>query len=106
MTDLAHEFILRAALRTPDAEALAYQGEKLSYADLAARVKSAAENLLANGLGRRERVAVYLEKRLETVVALFGASAAGGVFVPVNPLLKPEQVAYILSDCNVKILVT
>jgi len=40
------------------------------------------------------------------VVAPFGGAAAGGVFVPVNPLLKPEQVAYILNDCNVRILVT
>src|SRR6185503_14194833 len=37
---------------------------------------------------------------------MFGAAAAGGVFVPVNPLLKPDQVAYILRDCNVQILVT
>jgi acyl-CoA ligase (AMP-forming) (exosortase A-associated) len=58
------------------------------------------------GLQRSARVAVYLEKRPETVVATFGAAAAGGVFVPVNPLLKPDQVAYILKDCNVRILVT
>jgi acyl-CoA ligase (AMP-forming) (exosortase A-associated) len=37
---------------------------------------------------------------------MFGASAAGCVFVPVNPLLKPEQVAHILADCNVRVLVT
>ena len=49
---------------------------------------------------------MYLEKRFETVIAAFGAAAAGSVFVPVNPLLKPEQVAYILQDCNVRILVT
>ena len=36
--------------------------------------------------------AIYLEKRFEAVVASFGAAAAGGVFVPLNPLLKPEQV--------------
>jgi hypothetical protein len=42
----------------------------------------------------------------ETIQALFGTSLAGGVFVPVNPLLKAEQVAYILQDCNVRILVT
>ncbi|HET8701386.1 MAG TPA: acyl-CoA ligase (AMP-forming), exosortase A system-associated, partial [Nitrococcus sp.] len=58
------------------------------------------------GLTVDERVAVYLEKRWETVVALFGAASAGGVFVPVNPLLKPAQVAYILRDCNVRVLIT
>jgi acyl-CoA ligase (AMP-forming) (exosortase A-associated) len=51
-------------------------------------------------------VAVYLEKRFETVAAIFGASAAGAVFVPVNPLLKPDQVAHILRDCGAHILVT
>jgi acyl-CoA ligase (AMP-forming) (exosortase A-associated) len=45
-------------------------------------------------------------KRFETVVASFGAPAAGAVFVPVNPLLKAEQVAFILQDCNVRVLVT
>jgi len=65
-----------------------------------------ASTYLDFDLGRSDRVAVYLDKRPETVIALFGAAAAGGVFVPVNPLLKPDQVAYILKDCNVRILVT
>ena len=43
---------------------------------------------------------------LPSVFSFFGAAMAGGVFVPVNPLLKPEQVGYILQDCNVRILVT
>ena len=55
---------------------------------------------------RDDRVAVYLEKRIETVESICGASAAGGVFVPINPLLKPQQVAYILDDCGVRVLVT
>jgi acyl-CoA ligase (AMP-forming) (exosortase A-associated) len=58
------------------------------------------------GLGRCERVAIYLEKRFEAVIASFGAPLAGAVIVPVNPLLKPEQVAFILRDCNVRVLVT
>ncbi|HEV2608918.1 MAG TPA: acyl-CoA ligase (AMP-forming), exosortase A system-associated [Noviherbaspirillum sp.] len=106
MTDLVHEFILSTAVRTPDREALAYQGDRHDYAALSAAVLSLAGAFLELGLGRGERVAVYLEKRIETVTAMFGASAAGGVFVPVNSLLKPEQVSYILSDCNVRILVT
>lgn len=51
-------------------------------------------------------MAVYLEKRPETVTALFAAAAAGGAFVPVNPVLRAPQVGYILRDCNVRILVT
>ena len=62
--------------------------------------------MLQLGLARGERVAIYLEKRFETVVASFGAPAAGGVFVPLNPLLKPEQVGFILRDCDVRVLVT
>ncbi len=77
-----------------------------SYGQLATEVRQAANLYLGADLERWERVAVYLEKRLDTVIALFGAAAAGGVFVPVNPLLKAEQVAHILTDCNVRILVT
>jgi len=106
MPDLIHDFIFDAARRTPEAEALAYGAARLDYEALAAAVRAAAGALLDAGAGRRERVAVYLEKRIENVSAMFGAALAGAVFVPVNPLLKPEQVAYILADCNVRVLVT
>lgn len=106
MSELVHDFIFHSARRTPQAPALAYGGQRLDYLALSLAVSSAAQVLLGAGIARAERVAVYLEKRVENVAACFGATAAGAVFVPVNPLLKPEQVAYILADCNVKILVT
>ena len=106
MRDLLHELITQSAARAPDAAALSYRGQSLSYAQLAASVSQASDCLLALGLDRGDRVAIYMEKRFETVIAAFGAAAAGCVFVPVNPLLKPEQVAYILRDCNVRLLVT
>jgi len=103
---LVHDLIYRSASHTPSAEALSYQGQKKTYEALAREIEQLAVGLLSAGLGRSERLAVYLEKRLETVSTLFATNAAGGVFVPVNPLLKPEQVSYILMDCNVRILVT
>jgi len=106
MPELLHELIAHTAATTPGAEALGYQNQTLTYEALAAQVTGAANGLAAAGLQRAERVAIYLEKRFETVIAAFGAAAAGGVFVPVNPLLKPAQVAYILRDCNVRFLVT
>jgi acyl-CoA ligase (AMP-forming) (exosortase A-associated) len=65
-----------------------------------------AAGLRGLGVAPGERVAIYLDKRLETVAAVFGTSAAGGVFVPVNPLLRPAQVGHILADCAVRVLVT
>ncbi len=83
-----------------------YEEQTLDYAELAEAVRTSANGLRALGLNRGERVAVFLEKRLETVVALFSIAAAGGVFVPVNPVLKPDQVKHILLDCEVKMLLT
>ena len=106
MYSLLPELILRTAETRPDAPALRFKGATLTYADLAAATQGAAAGLLRLGLGRSERVAVYLPKQFETVTAFFAASLAGGVFVPVNPLLKPDQVGHILRDCDVGVLLT
>ena len=106
MNHLIHDSIFDSALRTPDAEALVYGTACCTYRELASAVTAVADLLLVQGLRPGERVAVYMEKRIENVAAMFGASAAGCVFVPVNPLLKPDQVAYILADCSVRLLVT
>ncbi len=105
-SSLLHELITRSAQRTPSAPALRYGAESLNYQELQCAVEGFSSGLMQLGLQRCERVAIYLEKRFETVIASFGAPAAGGVFVPLNPLLKPEQVAFILRDCNVRVLVT
>ena len=103
---LLPELIYRAADRDPSSPALTFGKSTLCYAELQDAVNRFASGLLSIGLQRGERVAIYLEKRFEMVIASFGAPAAGGVFVPINPLLKADQVAYILRDCNVRILVT
>ena len=103
---LLHEIIGLTAQRFPQAIAMTSGASGLSYAELNASVLRFASGLMNLGLARSERVAIYLEKRFETVIASFGAPAAGAVFVPINPLLKPEQVAFILRDCNVRVLLT
>lgn len=103
---LLPELIAVSAERRPDAPALSAGAEARTYATLAQDVASFASGVVHLGLGRGERVGIYLEKRFETVIGAFGAAAAGGVFVPLNPILKPHQVAYILRDCSVRVLVT
>ena len=103
---LLHELPARAAACWPGHVALTAGAEPLRYADLQVQIQCVAAGLLATGLPRGARVAVFLEKRVETVVASFAAPAAGGVLVPVNPLLKAAQVAHILQDAGVQVLVT
>jgi acyl-CoA ligase (AMP-forming) (exosortase A-associated) len=103
---LLAELILLSAERHTDRIALAAGKRTRTYAQLSQDIPAFARGLVGIGLGRGDRVGIYLEKRTETVVAAFGTAAAGAVFVPVNPILKPGQVAYILRDCNVRVLVT
>ena len=105
-SDLLHHLVTAAAERDGERIALSAGTQHLSYASVHAACQAAAAGLIALGLARAERVAIYLDKRAEFVVAAFGTSAAGAVFVPVNPILKPEQVGHILRDCNVRVLVT
>jgi acyl-CoA ligase (AMP-forming) (exosortase A-associated) len=104
-TNLSH-LLRQGALRHASTPALTYKDTTCSYGDLWERVCGFASALAEIGLLRDDRVAVFLEKRIETVVTIFGTAAAGCVTVPVNPLLRPQQVAYILADCNVRLLVT
>jgi acyl-CoA ligase (AMP-forming) (exosortase A-associated) len=105
-TSLLHELIFASADRSPADGALIDGRQEVTYAHLAREVRGFASGLSALGVARGERVAVYLDKRVETVAASFGASAHGAAFVPINPLLKADQLEHILRDCNVRVLVT
>lgn len=108
MTDsfLLPDLISRSAERNPIETALTYGKQSMTYGELKQSIDGFVSGMLGLGLQRGERIAIYLEKRFETVIASFGATAAGCVFVPLNPLLKADQVAYILRDCNVRALIT
>jgi len=106
MSKLLHELPLDSASRAPHARCLTLRSSTLDYQGLAQGIEGFATGIIALGLGRGERVAIYLPKQFETAIAIFGAARAGCVFVPVNSLLKPAQVAHILRDCNVRALVT
>jgi len=101
-----HHLLSQAAATTPDAAALTYRNATISYKETWQRSNAAAAQLVGVGLQRGDRVAIYLEKRLETVAAIFAISAAGGVFVPINHVLKAAQVRHILGDSGAGVLIT
>lgn len=101
-----HHHVEQQARIRPEAAALTSLDTTLTYAQLWRAVRQAGAQLAGLGVERHDRVAVYLEKRLETVAALWGTSLVGGVFVPINPLLKGKQVAHVVRDSGARILVT
>lgn len=101
-----HHLVEQAATVTPTAAALTYRDRTVTYSETQAMIETVAAQLQSLGLTRGGRVAIYLEKRIETVVAIFATSAAGGVFVPINHVLKPHQVGHIVADSGARFLVT
>ncbi|AOE48818.1 acyl-CoA ligase (AMP-forming), exosortase A system-associated [Kangiella sediminilitoris] len=80
--------------------------QQLNYQQLERSISILADRLIALGLAPNSRIGIYLPKQVESVIALFAASRAGLVFVPINPLLKAPQVSYIAQDCNIELIVT
>ncbi|MPV57735.1 acyl-CoA ligase (AMP-forming), exosortase A system-associated [Burkholderia sp. HI2761] len=100
------DLVLTAARHTPESSAIVFANTSLSYQDLATRASMLGRGLVSIGIVPGSRVGIFLDKRIETVVSLLGAAAAQCVFVPINPLLKPQQVAHILRDCGASCLIT
>jgi acyl-CoA ligase (AMP-forming) (exosortase A-associated) len=106
MAVLLHDLIFESATRNSSKTALKYKSTSLTYVELADQVERLSRALVDIGVKKQDRVAIYLPKCLENVVAIFAAAAAGAVFVPINPALKSHQVSHILLDCDAKILIT
>jgi acyl-CoA synthetase (AMP-forming)/AMP-acid ligase II len=95
MTSLLHELTDLSALSTPNAIAIRHRQETYKYSTFQTAINQFSYALIDLGANRQERVAIFLPKQYETAVSIFGTVAAGCVFVPVNPILKPPQVEHI-----------
>jgi acyl-CoA ligase (AMP-forming) (exosortase A-associated) len=92
--------------RTPDSEALVHGDQRLTYRQVARDTGGLATSLRAVGMKRGDRVGIYLEASVPQVVAIFGVSQGEGVYVPINTLLRSEQVMHIARDCGMRGLIT
>ena len=102
---LLHDLLQDAGL-LGGREAVVHAERSHTYGDLARAVEALAGRLVAAGIARGDRVAIYLPKSFEECAAIFAISRADAVFVPVNPSLKPAQVRHILVDCGARILLS
>ena len=99
-----HEMFEAQAARTPDAVALRFEDEPLTYAELNARANQLAHHLRRRGVGPEVRVGVLMERSLEMVVSLLAVLKAGGAYVPLDPSLPAERLAYMLDDSAVPLV--
>jgi long-chain acyl-CoA synthetase len=108
--ELEHESILAAfrhtATRVPDRIALRYFDTAISYRDLDEMSDALAAALRAEGFATGDRLAVYLQNVPQFVLAMLATWKAGGIVVPVNPMLKRKELTALLADSGATALVT
>ncbi len=101
-----HQLFEAQAERTPNAAAVVFGNERLTYRQLNSRANQLAHRLQALGAGPGVLVAVCIERSLEMMVALLGILKAGAAYVPLDPAYPPERLAYMLEDANVRVMIS
>ncbi|RKG47933.1 amino acid adenylation domain-containing protein, partial [Corallococcus sp. AB011P] len=101
-----HSLFEAQVRRAPEAVAAVFEGTQLTYAQLDARANQLAHALRRRGVGPEVRVALSVERSLDIVIGLLGILKAGGAWVPVDPLLPRERLAFMLEDSAAQVLVT
>ncbi|AIP45005.1 D-alanine--poly(phosphoribitol) ligase, subunit 1 [Burkholderia pseudomallei MSHR5858] len=95
-----HQLFEAQVDRKPEAIALTFEGQRLSYAELNARANRLAHYLQARGVGPDRLVALCAERGIEMVVGLLAILKAGGAYVPLDPSHPPERLRRMLDDTN------
>ena len=101
-----HQLFSEQVKRTPEATAVVFENEQLSFAELENRANQLAHHLRRRGVGPEVLVGVCMERSVEMVVALLAILKAGGAYVPLDPGYPPERLSFMLADAGVKILLT
>lgn len=103
---LLHDAFDATCRRAPAKLALVCGDERVSYAELSARVSTLAAALQARGLRAGDRVALFLESSIDFAVAVHAVLRAGGTFMPISPLTRHDKLAYMLNDTRAAVLLT
>ncbi len=106
MSYLLHQLSSESAAKYPNKVAVVFKDEVLTYAQLEMESNQLANQFLELGMKRGDRVAIYLNKSLASIVSVFGILKAGAVYVPIDPMAPMKYINYIIDRCAVKSLVT
>ncbi|WP_288142546.1 class I adenylate-forming enzyme family protein [Mesorhizobium sp.] len=103
---LLHDYLTHTASRVCDKVALVCGGQRVTYGELEARSNAIAQHLAAAGVARGDRVMIFADNTVETVVAFWAVLKANAVVCIVNPLTKSDKLDYLLNDCRPTALIT
>ncbi|MDJ0754265.1 MAG: amino acid adenylation domain-containing protein [Ardenticatenaceae bacterium] len=103
---LLQHTIDRAAAKTPEKIAFRFDEQSLTYGQMAERTNQLAHQLVALGVKKGDRVGVYLHQSMESAIAIYGIMKAGAAYVPFDPSLPQERVAFMLQDCGVQVMIS
>lgn len=103
---LLQHSILNSANLYPDNEAFRCNDKALTYKELTEQSHQLAHLLTGLGVQRGDRVGIYLNRCLETAVAVYGILSAGAVFVPLAPYAPPSRTQFVLQDCGIQHLIS
>ncbi len=92
--------------RTPEAVAVIFEDEQLTYAELNSRANQLAHFLRGLGIGPQARIGISIERSLEMVVGLLGILKAGSAYVPLDPTYPKERLAFMVGDAKTPVLLT
>jgi amino acid adenylation domain-containing protein len=106
MTGTIHEAMDLAAERTPDAPVLRFARTTLTYNELARRSERLAALLQSQGVRRGDRVGLYFNKSIESVIALYGVMKAGAAYVPLDPNAPAARTSAIIDQCDIEVLIS
>ncbi|MFQ5794231.1 MAG: amino acid adenylation domain-containing protein, partial [Candidatus Bipolaricaulia bacterium] len=101
-----HQLFEAQVEKTPDAVAVVFEDEQLTYQALNDRANQLAHHLQSMGVGPEVRVGMFMDRSLEMVIGLLGILKAGGAHVPLDPAYPKERLAFMLQDANVPVLLT
>ncbi|HDR8115881.1 TPA: amino acid adenylation domain-containing protein [Bacillus cereus] len=92
--------------RRPEAIAISTEHNRYTYQEIHQRSNQVAHGLLQLGIQKQERVAIFLERSVESIIAMLGVLKAGGTYVPIDVKYPPERIQYILEDSQAMVLIT
>jgi amino acid adenylation domain-containing protein/thioester reductase-like protein len=101
-----HQLFEAQVERTPDAVAVVFEDQQLTYRELNRRANQVAHHLRSLGIGSDNLVGICVERSLEMIAGLLGILKAGGAYVPLDPAYPKDRLAYILNDSQMPVLVT